>query len=91
MLLMFLLVGLVIVGLLLALYLVFLSRHKKSATGTLDLIGATGVVHATLNPEGAVVVNGDLWRARVSHGSIGPGKPIRVLGIDGLLLLVEAA
>ena len=73
----------------LALVVVGLWRHKKSASRTLNLIGATGFIESTLDPEGAVVINGELWRARVENGStLKTRKRVRVIGVQAHLLLV---
>jgi membrane-bound ClpP family serine protease len=85
-------VALVVLGialLILLLFLVSLSRHKKSGTGAIDLIGATGQTQSALDPEGAVLINGELWRARVQHGRLESSAPIRVIGSEGHLLVVE--
>ena len=75
--------------LLLALFIVALSRHKKSATGSVNIIGATGLVESALDPEGAVIIKGELWRARVEHGSLETRERVRVVGVEGHLVLVE--
>ncbi|HEV7396350.1 MAG TPA: NfeD family protein [Pyrinomonadaceae bacterium] len=85
------LIALVSLVLILTLYLVYLSRHKKSGTGPLDLIGASGTASSVLSPEGSVLVNGELWRARISQGTLAVDEPIRVVGVDGHLLLVESS
>ncbi len=70
--------------------LMALSRHKKGATRELDLTGRSGSVIAALRPEGAVLVDGELWRARVrSGGEIVRGR-VRVVGARGVVLEVEA-
>lgn len=85
-------IGLALALLLVAIYLVFLSRHKKSATGPIKLLGATGVVQTSLDPDGAVLIDGELWQARLQNGSHLPARArIRVLGAVGPLLLVEPA
>jgi membrane-bound serine protease (ClpP class) len=70
--------------------LVALSRHKKSATGELDLMGAAALVETTLEPEGSVLVRGESWRARARSGAtIRSGRNVRVVGACGYLLEVE--
>ncbi len=67
-----------------------LSRHKKGAGRKLDLTGRTGSVVAALRPEGAVLVDGELWRARVrAGGEIAHGR-VRIVGAHGVVLEVEA-
>ncbi|HXU09256.1 MAG TPA: NfeD family protein, partial [Blastocatellia bacterium] len=40
-------------------------------------------------PQGTIFVRGELWRAR-SRMNIAPGERVRVTGMDGLTLDVEA-
>lgn len=73
-----------------ALYLVILSRHHKSATGDFELIGALAFVEARLEPEGAVLVRGELWRARTRAGAtVERGHRVRIVGARTHLLEVE--
>jgi membrane-bound ClpP family serine protease len=68
------------------------SRHKKRAAATLHLIGSIARVETDLQPEGAVIVEGELWRARLS-GAAEPlrrGSRARIIGASGYLLEVEA-
>ncbi len=66
------------------------SRHQKRAAREVDLVGRVGSVAAALRPEGAVLVDGELWRARVRSGrSVERGR-VRVVGARGHLLEVEA-
>jgi membrane-bound serine protease (ClpP class) len=67
-----------------------LSRHKKAATGQLKLMDTVAVVETTLEPEGSVLVRGELWRARAHSGMrIERGARVRVVGAGGHLLEVE--
>ena len=67
------------------------SRHKKRAVGSLRLIGSIARVETDLQPEGSVIIKGELWRARVRH----MGEPLRrgclarVVGASNHLLEVE--
>ena len=81
-----------VAALLLALLVTTLFLHKKSASRQLNVIGAIGVIEKQLDPEGAIIVNGELWRARLSDGASLKGKiKVRVVGAQGHLLLVEPA
>ena len=74
----------------LALIIVALSRHKKGALGELNLLGAHASVETTLEPEGSVLVRGELWRARSRTGvNIERGRAVRVVGASQYLLEVE--
>ena len=54
------------------------------------LIGLVGEARGKLAPDGPVYVKGAMWRGRSGGDSIAPGTKVRVRGIDGLILRVEA-
>jgi membrane-bound serine protease (ClpP class) len=67
-----------------------LSKHKKSASGDIQLVGLTAVVETKLDPEGTVLVRGELWRASSNDGSIiAPKYKVLVVGARDHLLVVE--
>ena len=67
-----------------------MSRHKKSATSEIQLVGSSGQVDAELAPEGTVLIHGELWRARSADGSnIASHTTVKVVGLSGHLLLVQ--
>ena len=66
------------------------SRHKKSGTSDVKLIGATGLVETKLDPHGTVLIHGELWRACSNDGSsIATRSKISVVGMRDHLLLVS--
>lgn len=66
------------------------ARFATPTIGRESMIGERGVAVGALNPEGTVRVRGGLWRARTSRATpVAGGDPVRVTGIDGLLLEVE--
>lgn len=81
-----------IVGMCLGVLLVVaaMSRHKKSAAREVQLLGSSAQVDSALTPEGTVLVNGELWRARSADGlNLVPQTIVRVVGLRGHLLLVQ--
>ncbi len=54
------------------------------------LIGQIGETRTNLRNEGSVQVAGELWTAR-SQEPIPQNRPVRVIGREGFILLVEAA
>lgn len=67
-----------------------LSRHRKSGTDEVNLVGSVGFVDARVNPCGTVLVQGELWRACSSDGSeLAPGSKVKVVGTHDHLLLVR--
>ena len=80
------LIGLVIV----IVWVAASSRHKKASMGQLDLLYAVGLVETPLQPEGSVLVQGELWRATSRTGAtIERSRSVRVVGASGHLLEVE--
>ena len=68
------------------------SHRRRARVGAEALLGVRAQVVSRLDPVGQVKVNGELWRARSTDGwSAATGSAVRVLGLDGLTLIVEAA
>jgi membrane-bound serine protease (ClpP class) len=64
------------------------SRQRPVVTGNEALLGAAGECLTWRGREGRVRVNGEVWRARADEPLL-PGTRIRVVGREGLVLLVE--
>ena len=65
-----------------------LSRRWAPKVGPETLIGSIGSAVTDCRPAGTVRVRGEVWQARCESG-VGSGQRVRVLGRDGLTLLVE--
>ncbi|MFY9611759.1 MAG: nodulation protein NfeD [Blastocatellia bacterium] len=65
------------------------ARRAKVTTGIAGMIGLVGKAETAISPQGTVFVRGELWRAR-SQMNIARGEGVRVKGIEGLTLDVEA-
>jgi membrane-bound serine protease (ClpP class) len=87
------LIGAMTVGALLyygfALTVAIQSRDRILSTQR-GLIGLVGEARGRLAPDGPVYVKGAMWRGRSLADPIAPGSKIRVRGVDGLTLKVEA-
>jgi membrane protein implicated in regulation of membrane protease activity len=72
-------------------YAALLSRHRKSSSRPLRLVGRVASVERDLEPEGFVLLDGELWRARVCGGASSVRAPVRVrvTGARGCVLEVE--
>jgi len=66
------------------------ARRRPYAAGEESMIGTLGSVREPLNPSGMVFVNGALWQATSTGGPLDTGTQVRVVGVDGLRLRVEA-
>ncbi|HEX6302399.1 MAG TPA: nodulation protein NfeD [Acidimicrobiia bacterium] len=65
------------------------ARLRPSTTGTATLIGKAGTVVNVEGVSGSVFLDGAWWSVRSSVGELEPGKQARVVGIEGLELIVE--
>lgn len=72
-------------------YIAHVSRHKKSSTRMPALVGSVATVERALEPEGFVLVDGELWRARLRGGDgvARERETVRVVGASGYVLEVE--
>ena len=69
--------------------IVWRSQRLAPVSGTAGLLGMTGVARTSLSPEGAVLLNGEIWRARLEGGgSVSEGEEVRVESVEGLTLRV---
>jgi membrane-bound serine protease (ClpP class) len=67
-------------------------RRARPQTGQEELVGQEGVVRQPLDPDGYVLVHGELWRARADDPPVPVGERIEVTRIDdGLVLDVRRA
>jgi membrane-bound ClpP family serine protease len=71
--------------------LAFAGAYGAGGTTTVPS-GSDGVVKRAIAPTGIVYAVGEEWSARSASGSdIPAGEPVRVVGQDGLTLIVEPA
>jgi membrane-bound serine protease (ClpP class) len=79
-------------GLILAflLWAASVARHRKQVIPAAGIVGLTGRADTVLDPEGAVRLRGELWRAR-AQTRIAAGQSVRVIGFSGAILEVVAA
>ncbi len=82
-------IGIIVVGILaFIIWRIKRTYHRQVATGKEDLKGKTAIVKEQLNPEGTVLVQGELWTAVSGSGKIKSGEEVIVTGIDRLRLSV---
>ncbi|HEX2765876.1 MAG TPA: nodulation protein NfeD [Candidatus Limnocylindria bacterium] len=86
----------VAVGVLYAWVLVRALLQMRRAGGVANppvtaLVGAGGTAQTVIGPTGIAYAGGESWSARSRSGPIGPGTPVRVVGVEGLELIVEPA
>jgi membrane-bound serine protease (ClpP class) len=70
-------------------FLVFRAQLRRPATGSSGMVGEVGVVRQALEPAGKVFVHGELWNA-VGPAGLAEGRRVRVVGVKGLTLEVQA-
>jgi membrane-bound serine protease (ClpP class) len=83
-----------IIIVLVAAFLVFVvfriihTYHSQVTTGKEVLKGKIALVKETLDPEGTVIYQGELWTAVSSSGRIEPEEEVTITKVNGLKLLV---
>ena len=66
------------------------SHMERAKVGKESLVGAKGRVMEDLDPEGFILVEGEIWRAESIDGSkIPKGSRVIVRSVKGMRLLVE--
>jgi membrane-bound serine protease (ClpP class) len=72
-------------------YVAASSRHKKASGQMPRLVGRAATVERALAPEGFVMVDGELWRARLrtGEGFASESESVLVVGASGCVLEVE--
>ena len=64
--------------------------HKRKGAGDIKLIGEIALVDTKLDPEGTVLVCGELWRAKSKSEAVTTtGARVRVVAFVDHLALVE--
>jgi membrane-bound serine protease (ClpP class) len=61
---------------------------RPPTTGASGMVGHVGVVRRALDPEGQVLVDGELWRAVTPDGPVPAGENVEIVRVDGLTLTV---
>ncbi len=64
------------------------ARRNKVQTGNAALLGTRAVAQTALNPNGHVLVRGELWQAHAAR-PVAAGETVLIRDRDGLLLEVE--
>src|SRR5262245_1314706 len=62
--------------------------YRRPTTGATGMVGHVGVVKSALDPEGQVLIDGELWRAVAPEGPVPAGEAVEVRSMDGLTLTV---
>jgi membrane protein implicated in regulation of membrane protease activity len=65
-------------------------KNRRRVVGAETLIGREAVVSEPCRPLGQVRLDGEIWEARCDAGA-SPGARVRIVGRDGLTLVVEPA
>ncbi len=83
---------LVVFGVLVGLYIRWIIgpiRKCRRLTGEEAMIGKTAVALTDLTPKGEVRVEGEIWRAQSTSGTILKGEQVKVEALNGLVVFVK--
>jgi membrane-bound serine protease (ClpP class) len=72
-------------------YLGVRAQFKSVKTGKEAIIGAEGIATSDLKPKGEVRVLGEFWEATAKNDEIPAGQTIKVVGMEGMFLVVKPA
>jgi len=64
------------------------AHRRQPTTGREELTGKKAVVKTTLEPEGTILHQGELWTAILDKGRAEPGEEVTITKFDGLKLYV---
>jgi len=64
------------------------AHHRQVSSGREDLIGKTAEVKTVINPEGMVLIQGELWTAISEEGQAEPGDEVVITKVDRLKVWV---
>jgi len=62
--------------------------NRPLMTGAAGMVGHMGVVRTAIDPEGQVLVDGELWRAVTPDGPVPAGESVQIVSVDDLTLTV---
>ena len=69
----------------------FQAQRRPAVTGGEGLVGQLGHTKTPLDPQGTVLVKGELWEAVAENGPIGQDETVKIVAVDGFLLHVVKA
>ncbi len=67
------------------------AQRRRVVTGREGLVGELALARTALDPEGTVLVKGELWHAVAGDGSIEQGEWAEIVAVDGFRLRVKKA
>lgn len=65
------------------------AQRRSPLTGVPGMVGLIGISQTDIDPEGQVLVNGEIWRA-ASDQKIPGGSSVKVVEVRGMVLRVES-
>jgi membrane-bound ClpP family serine protease len=69
-------------------YAIVKGQRRKLSAGVEEMVGKEAVVRTTLNPQGTVLAEGELWTAIAEDSTIKPGEEVIITKTEGLKLWV---
>ena len=69
-------------------YAIVKGQQRKLSAGVEEMIGKEAVARTTLNPQGTVLAEGELWTALAEDSRIEPGEEVIITRTEGLKLWV---
>ena len=68
---------------------IFQAMRQEIKTGKEALLGKKGLVIEDIDPEGKIEYASEIWDATTREGRVLKGEPVKINGMQGLVLIVE--
>ena len=79
-----------VIGISIFLYFkIFQAMRQEIKTGKEALLGKKGLVIEDIDPEGKIEYASEIWDATTREGRVLKGEPVKINGMQGLVLTVE--
>jgi len=71
--------------------MVFRAMRLEVRTGQEAMLGKEGLVVEDIDPEGKIQYTSEIWNAMAKEKRFLKGERVKIIGFQGLILLVEEA
>lgn len=81
----------IVLGIAFGIFVIFAiiqGQRRKLTAGVEEMVGKTAVAQTSLNPNGTVRAEGEIWAAIAEEEGIEPGEEVIITKVEGLKLRV---
>lgn len=70
-------------------YIVVRAQRRRTVTGAESLPGKIAIAQTTIDPEGKIFVEGEIWNAKSAEGKILAGEKVKIEKVEGFVVIVR--